>query len=215
MMEWNPATISNAESAALAKHILAFFFAVIFFVYLLSEIKHCTTQRASSKKLRIAIVLDIAFYALFLSLIITSVILLLSPYNALSFTDAEQQPATLCGSVSEQYLRPYLWAPSTKGSCIIIGEKQLYLSGLHASIEGTTAELTYLPGTAYALSLSSVVPEMPALSYPWYLHFCRVLMLVSGVYLIIRLGQVAACEALHIKKQRDKSNPLIQFLDHL
>lgn len=211
MIDWTPAALFEAESAALAKHCLAFLFFLVFLVYFCVSLRR--RKRKGSEERRHLLLADAALGGLFLALLTASVLLLLFPQNALRLTGTEQQTETLRGTVSAQYLRPYLWAPSTAGSYGTLGGETLYLPGLRASAAGA-AETAFLPGTNYALTFSSAAQEA-ALPYPWYLHAGRVLLLVSGLYIVARLMQISAYEAIQMKKQRDKTDPLTQYLDRL
>ncbi|MBQ3357035.1 MAG: hypothetical protein IJG45_08010 [Oscillospiraceae bacterium] len=213
MIEWTPATLCEAESVALAKHVIALLFVSVFLIYLFVAIKRRAGHQTETEKHRISMILDLVFGGIFVSLFAVSVVLLLTPQNALRFSEAEQHADDLQGTVSEQYLRPYLWAPPSAGSYAMVEGKELYFSGLRASVIGETVEVSFLPDAVYVLTLSTASTEASALSYPWYLYAGRVLMLVSGIYILIRLGQISAHEAVQMKNKQDKSNPLIQYYD--
>ncbi|MBQ3355571.1 MAG: hypothetical protein IJG45_00440 [Oscillospiraceae bacterium] len=213
MTEWTPATLCEVESAALAKHCIVFLFVLVFLVYLFVAIKRRAWHRAETESRRLSIVLDLVFGGIFVSLFAVSIVLLLTPQNALRFSEVEQHADVLRGTVSEQYLRPYLWAPTSAGSYVVVEGKELYFTGLRASVIGENVELSFMPDTAYVLTLSTASLETSVLSYPWYLYAARGLMLVSGIYIVVRLGQISAREAVQMKKKQDKDNPLIQYYD--
>ena len=215
-MEWNVLEISSLESAVLGKHCLAFVFVVLFFSRWLPRRKTDQSRfLAELRDNRTLVIFDIAFGVLFVFLLVVSVVLLLFPQNTLSCTDPEPKLAKLQGYVSDQWIRPYLWAPDSAGSYVVISGKQLYVPEIQASLIGTKAEVSFLPEHGYALRLTDSASAVEDLSDAWYLSAGRWLMVISGVYLAIRLGYYIGLESLAEKKRQDKTNPLADFLNRL
>lgn len=215
-MEWTLGELCAWESEALAKHILAFVFVLLYFSRWFPRKKRSINSfRTEFEKNRVLLICDIVFGVLFISLLVVSTILLLSPQNVLSEKVSATAPVALRGEVSDQWLRPYLLAPSSAGSYVIIGTKQLYIPQIKTSMIGMSSELMYLPKFGYAVRFESALSSTTELHYPWYLYAGRWFALLSGLYLAVRLGITIFKEGIAEKKQRDKTNPIAQFLDRL
>lgn len=214
MLDLHMEELISTESAAFAKHILCFLFFTVFYLRWLPR-KKCggSSFRAELEQHRAVVILDIICGVVFFALLILSLVLLLR--HGAVFTEADSKTATLQGEVKGQWLRPYLLSPDSAGSYAIVEGKIFYLPMVKASLLNTDVYLTYLLNNNYVLSLHCNVVSDVALKLPWYLSVGRWAMLISGGYLALRLGAIACRECFQAKKQRDKTDPVSQFVDHL
>lgn len=214
MLDLHMEELISSESAAFAKHILCFLFFTVFYLRWLPRKKHGGSSfRAELEQHRAAVILDIICGVVFFALLILSLVLLLR--HGVVFAEDGLKTVTQHGKVTGQWLRPYLLSPTSAGSYAIVEGKTFYLPTVKASLLNADVYLTYLLDNNYVIGLHCDVVSDITLTLPWYLSVGRWAMLISGGYLASRLGAVACRECFQAKKQRDKSDPLSQFMDHL
>ena len=217
-MFWDASVICDAEGITLIKHLGALVFLLIFFSRWIprkkQQIYGFQAEYHHDPHLVIA---DIVMGLVFSILLLVSVCLLLLPTREI-WSGPKGPDQMIQGKVTEQWVRPYLWAPASAGTYGRIGDTVLYFPEILNSVTGNIKAL-YQDGNRYVIQMIGSMRIEDALQTPWYILVGRWTMILSGVYLAIRLGIVAGKEAVDHQRKwekvKEKSDPVFRFLDRL
>ena len=208
----------DSELEVLLFHFISLIFFLIYFSRWIPTKKHRHFM-ADFRKSTVFTLIDIVSGVTFLTLLIVSSSLIISPRGHLSALAHENQSLQMFGEVEAIEPKNYIW-PVDYGyeddfAAFIQVDKAIYFSpSAHGLKTGDTISFSCYSNSHYITNIAVVSTSSADTNYStvkWYCALARFGILLSGSYLFVRLFFVAGREAE--QKREEMQKQMFPFID--